>query len=139
MQPELNTQPTSFYFVAGEVSGDHHAAHLWVQIKKQLPTAVLHGVGGVHLKDAGQNQLFDLVEHAVVGLTDVLKNYFKFRDFFLKVIHDIVEKNLRCSCWWTTRASICDWQKKSAVFFPTLKSFTTSALKYGRGKSTAQR
>jgi lipid-A-disaccharide synthase len=38
---------------------------------------------------AGQEQLFDLAEHAVVGLTDVLKNYFKFRRFYNRILDDI--------------------------------------------------
>lgn len=82
----------NFYFVAGEASGDRHAAYLWREIKKNHPKAAACGVGGCHLKSAGQKQLFDLASHAVVGLTDVLANYFKFRDFFYRVLKDIREK-----------------------------------------------
>ena len=35
---------------------------------------------------AGQEQLFDLAAHAVLGLTEVLKQYFKFRGFFNRVL-----------------------------------------------------
>ena len=35
---------------------------------------------------AGQQQLFDLAAHAVLGLTEVLRHYFKFRGFFNRVL-----------------------------------------------------
>jgi len=77
------------YFVAGEASGDRHAADLLRQLKVLYPTVNALGVGGQHLRAAGQNQLFDLAAHAVVGLTEVLKNYFKFRRFFHTILEDI--------------------------------------------------
>jgi lipid-A-disaccharide synthase len=39
------------------------------------------GVGGPRMASAGQEQLLDLSAHAVLGLTEVLKQYFKFRKF----------------------------------------------------------
>jgi lipid-A-disaccharide synthase len=84
--------PTSFYLVAGEASGDKHAADLLRELKKSYPQSVFTGVGGRHLKAAGQDQLFDLAEHAVVGLTDVLKKIFLFKRFFNRVLKDLKEK-----------------------------------------------
>ncbi len=78
-----------FYLVAGEASGDKHAAELLRELKKSYPRSSFAGVGGRHLKAAGQDQLFDLAEHAVVGLTDVVFNYFKFRRFFRQVLADM--------------------------------------------------
>jgi lipid-A-disaccharide synthase len=43
------------------------------------------------LKAAGQEQSFDLAKHAVVGLTDVLRNLPKFLKIFREVKHDIAE------------------------------------------------
>jgi lipid-A-disaccharide synthase len=77
------------YFVAGEASGDRHAAELLRSLKAQSPGLRAKGVGGPHLRSAGQEQLFDLAAHAVVGLTEVLKNYFKFRSFFNRVLSDM--------------------------------------------------
>jgi lipid-A-disaccharide synthase len=77
------------YIIAGEASGDRHAAELLRELKKVYPQGVFSGVGGPHLKAAGQRQLFDLAQHAVVGLTDVLLNIRKFRGFFHRVLDDL--------------------------------------------------
>lgn len=84
--------PNQFYLVAGEASGDKHAAELLRELKLSFPKAGFTGVGGRHLRAAGQEQLFDLAEHAVVGLTDVLINYFKFKKFFHAVLNDLIVK-----------------------------------------------
>ncbi|NJK93147.1 MAG: lipid-A-disaccharide synthase [Blastochloris sp.] len=81
-----------FYIVAGEASGDRHGAELLRELKKSYPESSFTGVGGRHLRNAGQEQLFDLAEHAVVGLTDVLLNYFKFKRFFERVLADMRAK-----------------------------------------------
>ncbi|MDD5261410.1 MAG: lipid-A-disaccharide synthase [Methylacidiphilales bacterium] len=78
-----------FYIVAGEASGDRHAAELLKELRKSYPDALFCGVGGRHLKAAGQEQLFDMAQHAVVGLTDVLLHYWKFRGFFRKILDDL--------------------------------------------------
>ncbi|MDR0532915.1 MAG: lipid-A-disaccharide synthase [Verrucomicrobiales bacterium] len=80
------------YIIAGEASGDRHAAELLRELKKAYPDGKFLGVGGPHLKAAGQQQLFDLARHAVVGLTDVLLNIRKFRAFFQRVQDDIKEQ-----------------------------------------------
>lgn len=85
-------QQKKFYLVAGEASGDRHAALLVREIKKLHSEAEIYGVGGFRLREAGQHQLFDLSLHAVVGLTDVLLNFFKFLFFFYKVVIDIHRK-----------------------------------------------
>jgi lipid-A-disaccharide synthase len=88
-------EPPDFYFVAGEESGDQHAAHLWSELKTLYPKSKAYGVGGEHLRNAGQHQLFDLAQHAVVGLTEVLKSYLKFKRLFDLVVHDIIQKKPR--------------------------------------------
>jgi len=77
------------HLIAGEASGDRHAAELLRELRKLYPRARFGGVGGRHLKAAGQEQLFDLAEHAVVGLTDVLLNYRKFKRLFDRLAADI--------------------------------------------------
>ena len=67
--------------VAGEASGDAHGAELIHAIKEKQPKARIIGVGGPRMASAGQEQLLDLSAHAVLGLTEVLKQYFKFRKF----------------------------------------------------------
>ncbi len=80
------------YLVAGEASGDRLAADLLRELKKN-PKLRAFGVGGPMLKAAGQEQSLDLARHAVVGLTDVLKNLPKFLKIFREVKHEIAEVN----------------------------------------------
>ena len=84
-------QPT-IYVVAGEVSGDRLAADLVRVLKKRNPELRAYGVGGPMLRAAGQEQSFDLARHAVVGLTDVLKNLPKFLVFFRQVKAEIAKR-----------------------------------------------
>ena len=80
------------YLVAGEASGDRLAADLLRELKKN-PKLRAYGVGGPMLKAAGQEQSLDLAKHAVVGLTDVLKQLPKFLSFFRQVKTEIAELN----------------------------------------------
>ena len=80
------------YLVAGEASGDRLAADLLRELKKN-PKLKAYGVGGPMLKAAGQEQSLNLAKHAVVGLTDVLKNLPKFLKIFGEVKHEIAEVN----------------------------------------------
>lgn len=72
--------------IAGEISGDNHAARVAAEILRQRPGAQLFGAGGPAMKAAGVELLLDLTEHAVVGLTDVLANYAKFRRLFWQLV-----------------------------------------------------
>jgi lipid-A-disaccharide synthase len=67
--------------VAGEASGDAHGAELIQAIKEKQPGTRIIGVGGPKMASAGQEQLFDLSAHAVLGLWEVLKQVRKFRKF----------------------------------------------------------
>jgi lipid-A-disaccharide synthase len=67
--------------VAGEPSGDAHGAELIQSLKARNPLVRVIGVGGPRMAAAGQEQLLDMSAHAVLGLAEVLKKYFKFRRF----------------------------------------------------------
>jgi lipid-A-disaccharide synthase len=68
--------------IAGEASGDLLAAELVAALHGELPDAKFFGAGGTGMATAGVELAFDLTEHSVVGFSDVLKNYFKFRRLF---------------------------------------------------------
>ncbi len=72
--------------VAGEPSGDAHGAELIQALKEQQPRVRVIGVGGPRMAAAGQEQLLDMSAHAVLGLTEVLRQYFKFRKFRNQVL-----------------------------------------------------
>jgi lipid-A-disaccharide synthase len=85
-------RPPTLLLVAGEASGDSHGAELILALRQQQPKVRIIGVGGPRMAAAGQQQLFDLSAHAVLGLAEVLKHYFKFRGFFNRVLQLIREE-----------------------------------------------
>lgn len=74
--------------VAGEASGDIHAANLVAAIKEIFPKISFFGLGGEHLRKQGVNLYFDIVGIAVVGIFEVLKNLGKFQ----KIFHGLLEE-----------------------------------------------
>src|SRR5271170_3210979 len=80
-EPSPSERSLVILMVAGEASGDAHGAELIHALKEKQPRARIIGVGGPKMASAGQEQLLDLSAHAVLGLTEVLKQYFKFRNF----------------------------------------------------------
>jgi len=69
-------------FVAGEHSGDQHAARLARQIAATHPDWRMAALGGPCLQRAGVQLLHDLTRHSVVGLVEVLRHYGTFRRLF---------------------------------------------------------
>src|ERR1044072_620624 len=96
MKPNLpestNARAPSLMFIAGEASGDAHAADLIRAIKSKSPAIHCFGAGGPKMQSAGMELTLDLTEHAVLGLVEVLRNYFKFRRFFYQML-DLVEEH----------------------------------------------
>ena len=85
--------------IAGEASGDMLAAELVRALRQELADAEaipttdyqpLHtnlaprffGAGGPQMAGAGVELAFDMTTHAVIGLSEALKNYLKFRRLF---------------------------------------------------------
>lgn len=88
--------------IAGETSGDMLAAELVDALRTELVAAdavytpdlqPLHtgleprffGAGGPAMQAAGVELAFDMTEHSVIGLSDVLKHYLKFRRLFSRL------------------------------------------------------
>jgi lipid-A-disaccharide synthase len=78
----------SLMFIAGEASGDAHAAEVIKNLRKIAPDVRIFGAGGPKMRAAGMELLVDLTEHAVVGLVEVLKNYTKFREIFHNLVRE---------------------------------------------------
>ncbi len=60
--------------VAGEASGDEHAARLVAAIRESAPEAEFFGVGGEALKSQGVRILWPASDLAVVGLMEVVRH-----------------------------------------------------------------
>ena len=102
-------KPRSFMFIAGEASGDALAAELVQALRigvlarddrttadvQPLHTALaprFFGTGGSKLAAAGVELAFDMTQHAVIGLGEVLKNYLKFRWLFNQLLSLAIER-----------------------------------------------
>ncbi len=85
-ETSTSLRPLTILMVAGEPSGDAHGADLISALKEQQPQLRIIGVGGPKMVAAGQEQLFDMAAHAVLGLTEVIKKYFKFRQFRSQIL-----------------------------------------------------
>lgn len=73
-------------FIAGEASGDAHAAAVIRAIRARAPDVRIFGAGGPEMHTAGMELLLDLTEHAVVGLTEVFKNLWKLQKIFRDLV-----------------------------------------------------
>ena len=70
----------NIFLIAGESSGDQHAAKYVNEHKKLNPNIDFTGVGQSALKNEGVNLIFNSEEIAVVGITEVISKYFIIRN-----------------------------------------------------------
>jgi lipid-A-disaccharide synthase len=85
-------KPKTFMLIAGEASGDLLAAELVAALRAQSPDATFFGAGGPKMSAAGMELAFDLTQNAVTGITDILKNVFKFRRLFNQLLALAIER-----------------------------------------------
>ena len=86
--------------IAGEASGDLLAAELVAALREKLPSSILDspsspvffGAGGAKMSAAGVELAFDLTQHSVIGISDVLKKYFVFRRLFNELLALAIER-----------------------------------------------
>ncbi len=80
-----NIQKGKILIVAGEASGDHHAADLVKAIKKNNPQLDFIGVGGDAMRAAGVDLLYHISQLAFLGFAEIIKHL----PFILKVLKTI--------------------------------------------------
>ena len=66
--------PGSVFIIAGEASGDMHAAGLCRELMRMRPNMTITGIGGPAMKAAGVDVIFPNSRLAVVGLFEVLSH-----------------------------------------------------------------
>lgn len=96
--PQFSGRP-DLLIIAGEHSGDQHAARMLAQLKKRHPKLSVCAVGGIELQEAGAQLLYDLTKSSVVGLVEVLKHYDFFKNLFSLVIAWVREYKPRAICF----------------------------------------
>lgn len=75
--------------VAGEASGDLHAARLLAELRRLVPEVQAFGLGGDHLAEAGLDRLADSGEISVVGLSEVLRVLPRAREIFARILEEV--------------------------------------------------
>ncbi|MEJ2449379.1 MAG: hypothetical protein P8047_01740 [Gammaproteobacteria bacterium] len=77
--------------IAGEASGDLHAAKLVNAVKAHQPDIKFYGIGGEDMREAGVEVMVDAAELAVVGLVEIWahrKVIFGALDLMRKQLHE---------------------------------------------------
>jgi lipid-A-disaccharide synthase len=85
--------------IAGEHSGDQHAARLVGELLAKRPGLKICAMGGPRLAAAGAQLLHDLTTSSVIGPVEVLKKYYSFfRPFFHETVRWLDEHRPRAVC-----------------------------------------
>ena len=90
--PSTEIEEVDLLIVAGEASGDEHASLLVKDLLEREPGLSISALGGPGLEAQGASLLFNLVDHSVVGIFEVLKNYGFFKSLFRQTLDWIEEK-----------------------------------------------
>ncbi len=85
--------------VAGEHSGDEHAARMVRELRAAHPGLKVCALGGPELAAAGAQLLHDLTATSVVGFVEVLKHYSFFKALFDATLRWIERHRPRAVCF----------------------------------------
>jgi lipid-A-disaccharide synthase len=75
--------------VAGEASGDLHAARLISELRRRVQGIVPFGLGGDEMRAAGLEAVAHSSEISVVGITEVLKVLPRAREIFARLLEEV--------------------------------------------------
>ncbi len=85
--------------IAGEHSGDEHAARVLRELKLKQPHLRVCALGGPEIAAAGGQVLHDLTATSVVGFVEVLKHYSFFKALFDATLTWIEQHRPRAVCF----------------------------------------
>lgn len=72
--------------IAGEISGDMHAARVVQAVRDVCPGATFYGVGGERMREVGVDTSYDVGDMAVVGFAEVVRRLAFFRRVFREMV-----------------------------------------------------
>lgn len=93
-----HAQSFDLLVVAGEHSGDQHAAQMVEELISNYPSCQVATIGGINLQQSGAFFLHDLVSHGVVGFLEVLEHYPYFRKLMDELVAWIRTNQPRVLC-----------------------------------------
>jgi len=113
----------SCLIIAGEKSGEEHALSFFKELKFNSPDTKFFGVGGVDLKVAGMELLYDLKDFSSWGYSDVI---FKI-PFYIKAMNHILDEVEKRNC---KVAILIDYQSFNLKLAGKLKDRGVEVLYY---------
>jgi len=97
--PPPEKEGVDLLVMAGEHSGDEHAAKMVTSLLKRNPNLNIVAIGGEELRQAGAELLFDLVQHSVVGFFEAVKKYTTFKPIFDESVNWIRKHQPKAVCF----------------------------------------
>ncbi len=88
---ENNDNKIKFLIVAGDPSGDIHAARLMKKMKEIQPDVSFVGIGGRNMENEGLKSIIPMEKISIVGFWEVAKNYSLLRQVFNDCV-EVIEK-----------------------------------------------
>lgn len=83
---------SKIFLIAGEASGDLHAANLIRALKAKDSSLHFTGLGGPQMRSAGCELLADIMDFSIVGIIEVLTNYRKLKRLFNTTLNSIIQQ-----------------------------------------------
>jgi lipid-A-disaccharide synthase len=83
--------------IAGEVSGDMHAARVIAELKSRRPDVDLWGIGGPRLAETGMEVVYGIDQMAVMGISEVLRRLPFFKKVFNEVLRMAETRKPQCA------------------------------------------
>ncbi len=75
----MNKPPKKILIIAGEVSGDRHAADLVFEMIQNQSDLQFIGIGGDEMKKSGVKLIYHISQFAVLGLIEIIRHIPFFR------------------------------------------------------------
>ncbi len=97
--PEPASERVDLLVIAGEHSGDEHAAQAVQGLRAENPECSVCALGGPRLESAGAQLLHDLTASSVVGFVEVLRSYSFFKALFEEILGWIEKHRPRAVCF----------------------------------------
>jgi len=91
--------PVDLLIIAGEHSGDEHAARMLSGLLAQKPGLKVAALGGPKLRAAGAQLLRDMTTTSVIGFVETLKSISYFKALFAEILRWIGEYQPRAVCF----------------------------------------
>ena len=85
--------PSELLIVAGEASGDLHAARMLSELRQLQPEMRFFGLGGRELRGAGMDIIAESSEISVVGITEAVRILPRARQIFHHLLDEVDRRN----------------------------------------------